>query len=189
MNCGSSCPAQWQSGWNSAKWVEGTKRFPGTEWLLLEALRVASQDVAEDVTKKRLSTTFFRSSLSCRSCQRERTRILFTENWIQLSRIVAWCGSQLLGLTVEQLLGQCSSSSSRRGRHLVRFSDPGFNWRLYPGGINIIGGQWGVTKAGGRGRTKGSSEFIGIDFRRRRPRPDNQDGRRIIQLASTPGHN
>ena len=39
-----------------AKWGEGTKRFPGTEWLLL-ALRVASQDVAEDVTK-RLSTTF-----------------------------------------------------------------------------------------------------------------------------------
>ena len=40
--------------------MEGTKRFPGSEWLLLEALRVASQDVAEDVTKKRLSyTTFF----------------------------------------------------------------------------------------------------------------------------------
>ena len=56
MNCGSSCPAQWQSGWNSAKWVEGTKRFPGSEWLLLVlALQVASQDVAEDVTKKRLS--------------------------------------------------------------------------------------------------------------------------------------
>ena len=40
-----------------AKWGEGTKRFPGTEWLVL-ALRVASQDVAEDVTKLRLSTTF-----------------------------------------------------------------------------------------------------------------------------------
>ena len=49
LNCGSS-PVL------SAKWGEGTKRFPGSEWLLL-ALRVASQDVAEDVTK-RLSTTF-----------------------------------------------------------------------------------------------------------------------------------
>ena len=51
LNCGSSCPAR------GAKWGEGTKRFPGTEWLLL-ALRVASQDVAEEVTKLRLSTTF-----------------------------------------------------------------------------------------------------------------------------------
>ena len=50
-NCGSSCPAR------GSKWGEGTKRFPGTEWLLL-ALRVASQDVAEEVTKLRLSTTF-----------------------------------------------------------------------------------------------------------------------------------
>ena len=64
-------------------------------------------------------------------------------------------------------------------------------WR----GINIIGGQWRVTKAGGRGRTKGSRVYWDRFSRRPRPAflpPDNQDGRQQAGssswlLASTPG--
>ena len=112
-----------------------------------------------------------------------KRRILFTENWIQLSRIVAWCGSQLLGWTVEQL---SDNATHRVDEQTGKTLGPLFSQVSIEAGINIIGGQWRVTKAGLESRTKGSRVYW--DRFSRRPSPDNQDGRQLL-LASRPGHN
>ena len=92
-NCGSSCPGKRQSG------GKARSSFPALSGSAGTTGRITGRRGGrhEETFEARYPD----------GCQRERTRRLFTENWIQLSRIVAWCGSQLLGLTVEQLLGQC----------------------------------------------------------------------------------
>lgn len=152
-NCGSSCPGKRQSG------GKARSSFPALSGSAGTTGRITGRRGGrhEETFEARYPD----------GCQRERTRRLFTENWIQLSRIVAWCGSQLLGWTVEQL---SDNATHRVDEQTGKTLGPLFSQVSIEAGINIIGGQWRVTKAGGWVGQKAAPSLLGSIFSEAEPR-------------------
>ena len=130
-NCGSSCPGKRQSGGKARSSFPALSGSAGTTGRITGRRGGGHEEAEYD---------FLRLVIP-EELSKGKRRILFTENWIQLSRIVAWCGSQLLGWTVEQLSDNAThrvdeQTGKTLGPLFSRVSIAG--WR----GINIIGGQW-----------------------------------------------